>query len=142
MHLGISAGVYKTRRRIALTGVLIAPLAWALSAGPARAGTPNNQTVSTHMNHVAAITLTGTGLASGPTWDIDLPPGHGTLSRNGAPDDNTNPKLRYTPDADFSGNDSFTFTIHDDVGTSQPGTVTIHVTRPVADDQSLSTNED
>src|SRR4051812_16439214 len=102
MRVGFSAGVNRARRRMAMAVVLLAPLTWALTAGPAKASpTANNQTVSTHMNHALDITLTGANLG-GPSWNIQSGPSHGSLARNGAPDNSSNPNLIYTPDADFS----------------------------------------
>ncbi len=68
--------------------------------------------------------------------DADLPndhlnitglgdPGHGTVSV-------VNGQVLYTPDADYNGPDSFTYTITDDYGASDTATVYLNVT-PVAD---------
>ena len=52
----------------------------------------------------------------------------------------------YTPDADFFGTDSFTYTISDGKGGTDTATVEVSVgavqDAPVADDDTLSTNED
>ena len=67
------------------------------------------------------------------------PPGHGMLSGR-APD------VAYTPEHDFAGEDVFTFTASD--GTIDSALATVRVTvrsvndPPVAEDQSVSTNED
>ena len=54
--------------------------------------------------------------------------------------------LRYVPDLDFNGTDSFTYTASDGPATSLPGTVTITVTSvndpPTAADVELTTTED
>ena len=54
--------------------------------------------------------------------------------------------LTYTPDADFNGSDSFTYTISDGNGGFDTATVTITVApvndNPVANDDSVTTNED
>jgi subtilisin-like proprotein convertase family protein len=56
------------------------------------------------------------------------------------------PNLTYTPDIDFFGSDSFTFRTNDGSLNSAPATVTIDVSNvndpPVANSQSISTNED
>jgi len=66
-------------------------------------------------------------------------PANGTLS-------GTAPNLAYTPDANFSGSDGFTFQVSDGSVLSNPGTVTITVNpvndAPVADDQDATTDED
>jgi hypothetical protein len=73
------------------------------------------------------------------TFAVETQPTHGTLS-------GTAPNLTYTPDADFNGSDSFTFSVNDgDLGSS-PATVDITVDSvndaPTADPQSVSTDED
>jgi hypothetical protein len=66
-------------------------------------------------------------------------PSHGTLS-------GTAPNLTYTPDPDFNGQDSFTFKVNDGADDSVAATVSISVTAsadaPIADAQSVSTDED
>lgn len=62
-------------------------------------------------------------------------PAHGTLS-------GTAPDLTYTPDAGFSGLDSFTFMAHDGTTDSNIATITIRVnTPPTAESQSVTTVE-
>src|SRR4051794_24160316 len=120
----ITAGVISTRRRRLVAVALLAPLALTIRSWPAHAASPtaNNQSLTTHMNHVLAITLTGTTLGN-PDFDFTQP-SHGTVERNGS-NDSKNPNVKYTPTPEFSGADSFTFTLHDDGGTSQPGTITV-----------------
>ena len=54
--------------------------------------------------------------------------------------------LLYTPDADFSGEDSFTYTVVDEAGAGSTATVTVTVDNenddPVAADDAVSTDED
>ena len=63
----------------------------------------------------------------------------GTLSGNA-------PNLVYTPNADFVGNDSFTFKVND--GTADSTTVMVEITvnsvndQPTAADQTIETDED
>ncbi len=98
----------------------------SLSVGP-----PNNVPVATSQSLTldedtpASITL----LASDPdgntlTFTV-TPPAHGTLT-------GTAPHLTYTPARDYSGPDSFTFTVSDELATSAPATVSLTVT-PVND---------
>ena len=59
---------------------------------------------------------------------------------------NANGSFSYTPDANYTGGDSFVYTVTDaDSGESSTGTVTLTV-NPVTDltvtDESFSTNED
>ena len=69
-----------------------------------------------------AITLTGTDPEDDPlTFDVATQPAHGTLS-------GTEPDLTYTPDANFIGTDTFTYTATDGTDTSPAATVTITVT--------------
>ncbi len=74
------------------------------------------------------------------TYSLGDNVGHGTLVFNA---DGT---FDYTPDADFTGEDSFTYTVSDGNGGSDTGTFTIVVTpvndAPVAADGSDSVDED
>ena len=84
----------------------------------------DNGSVSTNEN----TTVTGTVTASNDsglsiTYQVQQYVSHGSLelaTGTGA--------FSYTPATNFSGTDSFTFTAHDDNGTSDPATVTITVT--------------
>jgi len=83
----------------------------------------NNSSVATDEDIAAAVTLlvTDDGVAVGPLVFNITGPTSGTLS--GAA-----PNLTYTPNAEFSGNDSFTFTATDsDSKTSNTSTVSITV---------------
>ena len=86
------------------------------------APTATAQSVSTAEDVAVSITLTGTDPESDPlTFAVVSGPGNGTLS--GAA-----PNLTYTPNANFNGADSFTFTASDAALTSAPATVSITVT--------------
>ena len=67
-------------------------------------------------------------------------PAHGTAVIN--PDGT----IKYTPDANYNGTDSFTYTVSDGQGGTDTATVTVSVNpvndAPVAVDDSASTNED
>ena len=93
--------------------------------------TADPQSVATSVNTALAITLTG-GDPDGtsPTLAVATGPANGSLS-------GTAPNLTYTPNLDFDGVDSFTFTANDGTTTSAPATVDITFTplnqAPVAD---------
>ncbi|MDH5631497.1 MAG: Ig-like domain-containing protein [Gammaproteobacteria bacterium] len=100
----------------------------------------NSLTASTAEDTGTAITLTGTD-ADGDTltYSVVSDPSNGSLS-------GVAPNLTYTPSANFAGSDSFIFKVNDGTMDSPVGTVSITVTSindaPVANSQSLSTNED
>jgi hypothetical protein len=96
----------------------------------------DGQEVSTVPNVDLAITLVGTdpdGVTNLIYTVVDVPT-NGALS-------GTAPDLIYTPDTDFQGLDSFSFTVDDGVYTSAPATVLITVTNipPSAAPQSVDT---
>jgi len=100
----------------------------------------DSQSLSTLRDTPVGITLSGTDPDGDPlTYSLVTLPGHGSLSGNP-------PSLTYTPASGYSGPDSFTFKVNDGLVDSSPGTVSINVTRPntapVANSQSVSTNED
>lgn len=82
----------------------------------------NAQTLSTEANTPLSITLTATDADSGDTlsYQVVTQPSHGTLS-------GTPPNLTYTPDADFTGDDSFTFKANDGKADSNTATISITV---------------
>lgn len=96
------------------------------------------------------ITLSGSDAESVElTFEIASHPSSGTLSEitdqdGTAGDPNHDTALvTYTPDADYNGTDSFTYTVSDPSGQSDTATVTIAVTEPpTADDLSESVDED
>jgi len=69
----------------------------------------DSQSVTTDSNTPVAITLTGSDVET-PTanlfFEVTVNPSHGTLTGNGT-------DLTYTPNADYSGPDSFKFTVRD-----------------------------
>lgn len=80
------------------------------------------QSVSTHENTPLEITLTGNDDdGDSLIFSVSGDPANGTLS-------GAMPDLIYTPNADFSGDDSFTFTVNDGSATSAQATVSITVT--------------
>ena len=90
---------------------------------PAPPGTPTAtaQSITTTQATPVAVTLTGTdpnNLAL--TYAVGTRPANGTLS-------GTAPNLTYTPDSDYFGSDSFTFTVSNGTYTSDPATVGLTV---------------
>lgn len=98
-------------------------------------------TLSTDEDTALGVTLSGNDNdGSISSYTINTSPTHGALS-------GTAPNLTYTPDANYNGSDSFTFTVTDnDAATSSVATVSITVNDindlPVATAQSVNTNED
>ncbi|MGD9731369.1 MAG: beta strand repeat-containing protein, partial [Desulfamplus sp.] len=92
--------------------------------------------------YTGTVAANDTGLDDVPvTFTKTTDPSNGTLAFNS---DGT---FTYTPNADYHGTDSFTYTVADLDGQSSTGTVTITVnpvsdTTPVAVADSFSTNED
>ena len=100
----------------------------------------DDQSVTTAEDAAVNITLTATDADSNPlTYSIVAQPAHGTLSGTGA-------AQTYTPAANYSGPDSFTFKANDGLADSNVATVTILVNAvndvPVANDQTVTTAED
>ena len=101
----------------------------------------NAQSVSLSQDTDTNITLTGyDALGHNLSYTIASQPTNGALS-------GIAPNITYTPTASYFGSDSFTFTVNDGTTTSDPATVSITVaeagnTTPVANAQSVTTNED
>ncbi len=95
------------------------------------------QTVTTDEDTAVAILLEAVDLYPGTlSWSV-VNPANGTLSGYA-------PSLTYTPDADWNGSDSFTFSVNDGTLGSNTATVTINVTSvndaPVAVEETYSTS--
>ena len=109
----------------------------AINDAPVASG----QSVTTNEDTAVGITLVATDVDAGTTltYSIVTAPLHGTLT-------GTAPNLTYTPALNYNGPDSFTFTASDGSLTSNTATVSITVTpvndAPVANDQSITINED
>ncbi|MEZ4659058.1 MAG: Ig-like domain-containing protein [Caldilineaceae bacterium] len=103
----------------------------------------NTQTVTTSVDTARAITLTGSDADNDAlTYAIASNPSNGALS-------GTPPNMTYTPQAGFSGSDSFTFRVHDGTVDSDAAVVTIVVEEqagsnhpPVANAQTVTTPAD
>lgn len=105
-----------------------------------RAPVANSQELSTDEDTTLALTLNSTD-ADGDALSYSLPtqPDHGTL-------EGALPALVYTPDADFNGDDTFTFKANDGLADSNMATVNITVNPindpPVALHDTVTTDED
>jgi C1A family cysteine protease len=100
----------------------------------------DNQLVETDEDSSVSILLTGTSFnAQEITFIIRSHPRHGCLSGN-------LPNLIYTPDSDYSGEDTFTVQVNDSFATSETATIQIIVhpvnDSPVAWPQHLLVTED
>ncbi|HKQ99742.1 MAG TPA: Ig-like domain-containing protein [Pyrinomonadaceae bacterium] len=99
----------------------------------------DGQSVVTDEDNSASITLTGSvGNGGALTYSVASNPSHGTLS--GAA-----PYLVYTPNADYHGDDSFTFkTTYGAASATATVSLTVNPVndRPVADNQNVTTSED
>ncbi|MEK7872237.1 MAG: Ig-like domain-containing protein, partial [Chloroflexota bacterium] len=100
----------------------------------------NAQSMTTSEDTAKAITLTGSDVEGASlSYNVVTQPTNGTLS-------GTPPNLTYTPNANYNGVDSFTFTVNDGSLTSAPATVSINVTpvndAPTCSNVSLVTAED
>ena len=101
-------------------------------------------------DEVLSITTYSSGLLSND-YDVDSMIIYSVLLAGGEPangtvDVNLNGTFTYTPNADFTGADSFIYEVRDLLGRSDLGLVTINVApindAPVANDDTYSTNED
>ncbi len=114
-------------RRLLTASFITLLIAAALPAGVlAVAPVATSQSVATDEDTGIAITLAGTDDDLDPlTFTVVDPPVSGELTGDV-------PDLTYTPDPDFNGSDSFTFTANDGTDDSAPATVSITV-NPVND---------
>jgi hypothetical protein len=98
----------------------------------------DDQSLTTPEDTPLAVTLTGTDIDGDALSFTAGAPSHGTLSGSGA-------SRTYTPAANFTGTDSFTFVADDGQGGTDTGTVSISVTPvndpPVANDDARTIDE-
>jgi hypothetical protein len=100
--------------------------------------------VSTDEDTAVLITLEGTDPEDDPLiFAIETLPSNGSVSCTGA----EGADCTYTPDANFNGTDSFTFTASDSApAVSEAATITIEIgalnDEPTADSQEVVTDED
>jgi len=105
-----------------------------------RPPTADSQSVTTAQDTPVPITLMGNDEDEDPlTYTVETTPTKGNLS-GAAPD------LKYTPDPNFNGLDSFTYIMNDGSQDSDPATVSITVTSannpPVAERQDATTQQE
>lgn len=98
------------------------------------------QSVTTEEEVATEITLKGSDIdGDSLTFEVTDKPSNGTISGK-------SPTFTYRPNKDYSGTDSFKFVANDDEFDSKPETVSVQITGindpPVAESQSVSTNED
>ncbi|QDG52672.1 tandem-95 repeat protein [Persicimonas caeni] len=103
----------------------------------------NDHTVTTDEDTSVDIDLNGSDADNDPlTFAIQSGPTNGSL---GTLETSTG-QVTYTPDPNYSGSDTFTFTVDDGQATSSPATVDITVREvndgPTATDDTLTTDED
>lgn len=80
--------------------------------------------ISTALNQQVPITLIGSDPENAAlTYSITSNPAHGTVTVNGN-------IATYTPETNYVGDDTFTYTVSDGTLTSAPAAVTIHVFQP------------
>lgn len=119
--------------------IVVALLIFVISTANKRPIADSN-IVTTAEDTPVSISLVGSDAdADSLTYGVLTGPSHGTVSGTG-------PELIYTPNANFSGPDSFAFTVNDGTTDSVAATVSITVTAvndpPVADDDVATTHED
>jgi DNA/RNA endonuclease G (NUC1) len=121
---GTTNGMADSQCAMGVVNVTVNPVNDAPSA--------NSQSVSTNSNTPVGITLTGSDLETADLiFEVTNSPAHGNLSGTGA-------NLTYTPHTNYSGQDSFAFTVRDagdgsaPASTSAPATVSINVNDAVA----------
>jgi type VI protein secretion system component Hcp/Ca2+-binding RTX toxin-like protein len=113
---------------------------FTLALNPGHDPVANAQSISTDEDTATAVTLSGSD-ADGDSliFSVLSGPAHGTLSGSGA-------NLTYTPVANYNGPDSFTYVASDGWTDSAAASVSLTVQAvndaPVANAQSISTNED
>jgi hypothetical protein len=96
------------------------PAEFRYAETPAPACSPVSATTASGTTATVQLACTGDGIV----YDPPAQPAHGTLSGLDA----GSGTVRYSPDAGFTGIDTFSYTAHNTGGTAEPATVTIQVT--------------
>jgi uncharacterized protein GlcG (DUF336 family) len=116
--------------RTALAAVSLAVLAFGFIPASAQGGgsKPIARSKSAHLvqGKNKVIKLSGKASETGQkqfTFNVVSFPQHGTLQEV----DMAKGKIRYTPDAEYFGEDFFSYTVNDGVAVSDPGTVSVTV---------------
>lgn len=103
--------------------------------------TLTDQSVQTDENSNIQLTLSGTdGDGDSLVFSIVDIPSNGGLS-NVTQVDNSSASVTYTPNTDFSGDDSFTFKANDGTGDSNVATASINVVVISVEEETTSTEE-
>jgi len=104
----------------------------------------NHQSRMSKVDRSMSITLTGSDIDSDKLkYSITTQPEHGSLTFGS--DFDTSGQLTYTPKANYTGKDSFTFNLNDSDVDSVPAAISLDITPnhvPMADLQSVTTAED
>jgi Bacterial Ig domain len=118
-----ASGTY-VLRLTANDGVLSSYSEVTVTVNPARVNNPpvaNSQSITMNVNAIRAIILTGSDPNGDPlTYSVTTSPTHGTLT-------GTSPNLTYTPNANYTGSDSFAFKVNDGLVDSSPATVSLTI---------------
>lgn len=107
---------------------------------PNNAPTADAAIVTGNEDSIIAVTLSGSDSdGDSLTYAVASQPSNGVLT-------GTVPNLSYTPNTDFNGSDSFTFTVSDGLDTSTAATISLTILNvndaPVVNAQSLELDED
>ena len=132
-------GVEGESERVQQTGEAVKFTEPAPNAAPLA----NDQNATTEEDTPLTLTLTGSDEdGDALSYAIKAQPEHGSLSAVNA----LTGVVTYTPDTDYVGDDSFSFTVSDNDATSVVATVSLEITAvndaPVAQDQTVSVAEE